>query len=141
MMEQNLFAGMESAARRSHLEAEAYKVVEGEPYDRPLEDGELDERKNALLTTLEKMDSLGDEKKEVMAEFKYRLDAFKKALGTLKLELRTGHTRSVGTLYYIPDYDARRMGLYTDEGTLISSRGLLPEERQQNVFMRRSAGE
>lgn len=140
-MDQSLFAGLDPATRLSHLEAEAFKVVAGEPYDRTLEEGELDQRKNSLLTTLVKMDSLEDEKKIIMADFKHRQDGHKKTLGLLKQELRTGTTRTVGTLYYIPDYEARRMGIYDEGGNLVQSRGLLPEERQQNMFMRRASND
>ncbi|TGE29759.1 hypothetical protein [Hymenobacter metallicola] len=136
-METLLYPNADEQTRRDMLESEAFKVVDGEKYDRRLSDAEIEDRRHEAVKLLDKQDELAVEKKEVMDDFKARASSLNKKLSTLRQEARTGVTNETGKLYYIPDYDARRMGIYNGAGELINSRGLLPEERQQNMFASR----
>ena len=49
-------------------------------------------------------------------------------------EIKTKQTTVEGTLYHIPNYDESMMETFDENGELVSSRRLRPEEKQGTVF-------
>lgn len=121
-MEQFLLPNSDAQTRRDTLESMAAKVVEGEKYDRRLSDEEVAQRRVVVLRQLDKLGDIAEAKKAAMDEFKAEASAESKLLEAARMEAKTGIATEKGQLYYIADYDLRKMGMYNEHGELVNSR-------------------
>jgi gas vesicle protein len=125
---------MSPEVRRQILTDNADKIEES-TYQKPLTPEELDLRRAQLSDKDIELADLEDEKKEMMAGIKQRMDAVKTVKKTLRAEVRTRQTTVTGKLYHVANHDNNMMESFDEEGNLVSSRRLLPNERQSRFYI------
>lgn len=108
--------------------------IEETTYYKPLTAEELDLRREELTDNAIKLSEYEDEKKEVMQEFKLKMDPLAKANKKLLTEVKTRQAEVSGALYLMANHEEGMMETYDSNGELISSRRLRPEEKQKNIF-------
>ena len=123
-----------TAKERLMILQENAAKVEQTTYQKSLTQDELAIRHEDLAKNCIKLSSIDDEKKEVAADFKAKTDPLNIANKTLLTEIKTKQTTVDGTLYHIANHDDGFMETYDNEGMLISTRRLRPEEKQTNIF-------
>src|SRR5690606_14221560 len=72
-------------------------------------------------------------KKEFLSEFKAKVSPMKLKLNELMGMIRTKVEEVTETVYLIADHEDDMMGYYNEDGLLVSSRPLRPEERQFRI--------
>lgn len=115
------------------LQENAHKV-EQTTYQKSLSADELAARREDLADNCIKLNQFEDELKEVKDDFKLKMDPLKTTNKTLLTEIKTKQTTIDGTLYHLSNHEEGMMETYDNEGILVSSRRLRPEEKQGNVF-------
>lgn len=108
--------------------------IEETTYYKPLTADELDLRREELTDNAIKLSEHEDEKKEIMGEFKVKMDPLIKRNKKLLSECKTRQAEIVGALYYMANHDDGMMETYDAAGELIASRRLRPDEKQKNIF-------
>ena len=118
--------------RKLVLQSEALAIVEGK-FVKPLGPEELAYYKDQLAEKSILQATILDELKDVKADFKARLDPvatdISKALSAVKFK----QIECDGTLYKMADFDNKLIHQVDDLGNIISSRQMLPEERQFRI--------
>lgn len=109
--------------------------VEQTTYQKQLNEDELSERRECLADNCIKLNNLEDELKEVKDKFKADMDPLKAKNKTLLTEIKTKQSTVDGILYHMADYENGMMETYDEEGLLISSRRLRPDEKQGRMFV------
>ena len=108
--------------------------MEKTTYQKKLSFNELAERCEDLAKNCIKLSSIDDEIKLSNTDFKGRKDPLKTANKNLLAEIKTEQTTVDGTLFHLSNHDTGIMETYDEDGYLISSRRLRPEEKQTNIF-------
>jgi len=108
--------------------------IEETTYYKPLTQEELDLRRENLTDNAIKLSEFEDEKKDAMADFKAKMDPLTKENKKLLTEVKTRQAEVSGSLYHLSNHDDGMMETYDQNGELISTRRLRPEEKQQNIF-------
>lgn len=108
--------------------------IEETTYYKPLTQEELDLRRENLTDNAIQLSEYEDDKKEMMADFKLKMDPLTKENKKLLTEVKTRQAEVSGNLYYLANHEDGMMETYDENGELISSRRLRPEEKQQNIF-------
>ena len=118
--------------RRSVLESEALSVEEGK-YTKPLSKEELAFYKDQLADKSIQQATILDELKSVKEDFKARLEPvqseIKKSLSAVKFKA----IECDGRLYKLADFEDQMIHKVDELGNVISSRKMLPEERQFRI--------
>ena len=115
------------------LQENAAKIEQAN-YQKPLSADELAARREDLADNCIKLNQFEDELKEVKDDFKLKMDPLKTSNKTLLTEIKTKQTSIDGTLFHLANHEDGMMETYDNDGFLISSRRLRPEEKQGNVF-------
>ena len=108
--------------------------VEVTTYQKPLSELELSERREILTENSIKLFDLGEQKKEATKEFKDQIEPLRKDNNKLLGEIRTGQASVDGTLFHMANHEESMMEIYDNEGLLVTSRRLKPEEKQGNLL-------
>lgn len=108
-------------------------------YIKPLSQEELDGMRENLAENFIKLNDLEEDKREVNADFKRKMDPISQANKILLSDIKTKQTTVLGTLYHLADYDNSMMVTYDESGEFISSRRLKPDEKQGGLFTMRPA--
>lgn len=108
--------------------------VEQTAYQKNLSADELAARREDLADNCIKLNALDDELKEIKDDFKLKIDPLKTKNKTLLTEIKTKQTTIDGTLYHMANHEDGMMETYDQEGMLIGSRRLRPEEKQGTIF-------
>lgn len=108
--------------------------VEQTTYQKTLSAEELAARREDLADDCIKLNQFEDELKEVKGDFKSKMDPLKAANKIRLTEIKTKQSTTDGTLYHIANHEDSMMETYDNEGVLISSRRLRPEEKQGTIF-------
>lgn len=124
--------GLSHGERKLLLEQNADKIEKGK-YQKTLTQEEIEGRYQTVALNMKDVYGLEQEKKEVMAEFKEKLDPLIKSNKTLVREIATGQTEINGTLYHLANHISGMMETYDDECELVASRRLLPAEKQLSI--------
>lgn len=113
-----------------------------------LSQAEMDQRREKLADNSIKLFKLGEELKEVKAEFKEKMEPLTRENNEVMEELDTRQREKDGELFFVPNYDPTEdfpmgsMEIYDENGDLISVRRLEPNERQERVrFMKLAAND
>jgi hypothetical protein len=114
--------------------------VEQTTYQKSLSAEDLAGRREDLADNCIKLNSFEDELKEVKDDFKLKMDPLKNHNKTLLTEIKTKQTTVDGTLFHLANLEDGMMETYTEEGELISSRRLRPEEKQTSIFNLKKVG-
>ena len=109
--------------------------IEQTTYQKPLSEEELAIRKDQLTENSIKLGDLEEEKAETVARFKESIDPLKAANKQLLFELRMKQAKVDGTLYHMANHDEGMMETYDDQGELVSTRRLRPDERQGRILL------
>lgn len=115
------------------MQENAHKV-EQTTYQKSLSQDELAARREDLADNCIKLNQLEDELKEVKDDFKMKMDPMKTSNKTLLTEIKTKQTTIDGTLFHLANHEDGMMETYDNDGYLISSRRLRPEEKQGTIF-------
>lgn len=91
---------------------------------------ELNDVKDYFISTTVEMKKLEDRKKEFQEWFKNEMKPLKDRYAELQEQLRYKVIEVTEDVLYIADHDEGMMGMYNEEGDLISQRPLKKEERQ-----------
>lgn len=115
------------------MQENAHKV-EVTTYQKALSSEELATRREDLADNCIKLNKLEDDLKEVKDQFKLEMDPLKNKNKVLLSEIKTKQTTVDGTLYHLSNHEDGMMETYDQDGYLVNSRRLRPEEKQGNVF-------
>ncbi len=123
-----------TAKERLMIMQENAAKVEVTTYQKVLTADELSARREDFVDNCEKLGKLEDELKEIKDDFKLRTDPLSKANKKLLTEIKTKQTSVDGTLYLMANHEDGMMETYDNDGFLVSTRRLRPEEKQANIF-------
>lgn len=126
---------MPSADRKLTLQNEALEITEG-LYTRELSPEELTVWKDKLSETSVKQATILEEFDQVKEDFKARLDPLKSELKAAITAVKYRAVQESGRLYKMPDHDEQMIYVLDESGSVVSSRKMLPEERQFRISMR-----
>lgn len=119
--------------RKMLLEQNADRIEQNE-YLKPLTPEDLDLRREKLTDNAIQLSDLEEEKKEAMADFKAKIDPLTKENKGLLVEIKTRQAKVSGVLYHMANHEEGMMETYDENGELIQSRRLRPDEKQQSIF-------
>jgi hypothetical protein len=122
-----------SKERLMILQENASKI-EVTTYQKSLSADELAARREDLADNCIKLNQFEDELKEIKDDFKLKMDPLKTSNKTLLTEIKTKQSTVDGTLFHMANHEDGMMETYDNEGFLISSRRLRPEEKQGTIF-------
>lgn len=110
-------------------------------YLKAFTEDEIVEMKNRLSSVSIEMDDIEDEKKDVNAHFKAKLDPLKNERKSLLKNIKQKAILVVEDCFKFIDYENKRVEYYNAVGDLIESRPLSPGENQRKMFPMRSGTE
>lgn len=119
--------------RKIVLLGEAIGEAEQGVYMKPLSAEELAEQKDHLAARSIEQAKLLKELDEIKKSFKNRLDPIKSNIAFSVDAIKNQAIQISGLLWKLPDYDNNLVHIVDDMGTVISSRQMMPKERQYNV--------
>lgn len=123
-----------TAKERLMIMQENAAKVQQTSYQKSLPADELAARREDLADNCIKLNSFEDELREVKDDFKLKMDPLKLTNKTLLTEIKTKQSTVEGTLFHLANHEDSMMEIYDNEGYLIESRRLRPEEKQGNIF-------
>lgn len=119
---------------RQILLSENADKVETTTYFKPLSQEELDLRREKLTDNAITLSEYEDQKKEIMDDFKEKMKPLAEENKQILTEVKTRQAKVEGTLYHLANHDEGFMETYDEQGELVSSRRLRPDEKQQKLF-------
>ena len=128
-----------TAKERLMILQENAQKIEVTTYQKNLTDDELAVKREDLAENHIKLDQFEDEFSEVKQNFKLKVKPLKNANKVILAEIKTKQTSVDGTLFHMANHEDGMMEIYDQEGILISSRRLRPEERQGAIFSLKTA--
>jgi hypothetical protein len=118
--------------RQTLLVGESVKTEE-QAYMKALTDDELQIRRERIVQVSLMKSVIEDEYKTIKDEFKLKLDPLKDEFSQLLDELRVKMIEVTGKVFTLPDHDNQMMHFIDESGNVLSSRRMLPEERQYRM--------
>lgn len=113
--------------------------IEQTTYQKPLTLEEITARREDFTNNSIALNRLEDEFKEVKDRFTIKTNPLKESNKKILEEIKTQQTTVDGTLFHLMNHEEGMMETYDQEGYLISSRRLRPEEKQIPVFNLKTA--
>lgn len=133
-MKQNLFPdGMPAKDRRDNLQAMAHSI-ENTSYYVNLTQDELDIRREKLTDNFIKISDIKNELDQVTKKLKSEQKPLIEENAELLQNIKTKTEEKSGVLYHVDDQEGGMMHSYDEEGYLVSSRRLRPDEKQSSIF-------
>lgn len=108
--------------------------IEQTTYQKSLSIDELAARREDLADDCIKLNQFEDELKIVKDDFKDKMEPLRMANKLRLTEIKTKQSTVDGTLFHMANHEEGMMEIYDNDGYLISSRRLRPEEKQANIF-------
>ena len=121
------------------LQTNAERIEQGE-YWVPLEGEDLDGKREAFANISITVNQLEREKKDFMEDFKARMKEPKEKQEALLDEIDQRQERRNGKLYHMINYEASTMDSYDEDGWLIASRRLRPDEKRSSKIFNLNTG-
>lgn len=118
--------------RQSVLQGEAL-AVEEQVYMRPLTEDEIGQKKDELVQASLLKAVIEEELKNIKEEFKARIEPLKDQITDSLTAIKNKAIESKGQVYRLPDYDNQMIHTVDVMGVVLSSRRMLPEERQFRI--------
>lgn len=113
---------------------DAYSTeVKDQTYMKPLSQDELHIKREELAQIAMQQSVLLDELASVKKDYKLKLDPLSHQFSQTLTEIKTKSVEVNGKTYKVPDYDNQMIHFVSEEGMVISSRAMLPEERQYTI--------
>lgn len=133
-MDRELGKDIESGARRiDFLESNCDKIEE-KGYMKRFTPEEMARMKEGLSETDIEINDIEEEKKEVVKDFKARLEPLTDERKRLLKGLKNKAEYVTEKCYKFVDMEVREVGYYNADGDLIESRPAYPDELQGNIF-------
>lgn len=109
-------------------------IIEETKYQKPLTQDDLDLRRERLTDNCIKLSELEEEKKEVVKGYKDRMDPLIADNKILMSEVRTKQSTVQGRLFHMKNHDTSMMETFDEDGLLVSTRRLRPDEKQKTIM-------
>lgn len=106
---------------------------------KPLDETELAALKDELAQTAIKRALLEDEMATVIEDYKSRIKPLKEKFAETLDAIKHKAVDAVGTVYLMQDFDNQMIHYVSEDGTVINSRRMKPEERQTRFQIDRAA--
>jgi hypothetical protein len=132
-MENVFMPEMEPKQRLQLLKDTADKIEETK-YQKPLSQDDMDLRREKLTENCIRLSELEDEKKEAMAEFKEKMQPMVVENKLLLTEVKTKQQTVFGQLFHLANHESGFMETYDEDGLLVGTRRLRPDERQGSIL-------
>lgn len=110
----------------SHEETTYYKDLTPE---------ELEFKREAFVENASKLNQMEEELSDIKKDFKQRIDPIKEENKALLVEVRTRKARVTGQLFHMANHEDGMMETYDENGDLVSTRRLRPDEKQGRLFI------
>lgn len=121
-----------SQARKDFFEAYATKT-QTQSYLRPLTESQLAQAREDFAQLAIDKAKIDDDFSKVKEEFKNQLKPLASKISYKLQAIKTKAEEVNGPVHNIPDYDNHKIYTIADDGTLLGSRMMLPEERQMSI--------
>jgi len=131
-MESKIFPGLPPDELKRVLTDNADQV-ENTTYMKSLTETQLAERREKLVENSIQLGIMEDELDSVKAEYKIKMKPLKLDNANLLTQLKHKQAEVKGFLYHIASHEEGMMGTYDENGELISSRRLRPDEKQLHI--------
>lgn len=118
--------------RQSVLQGEAL-AIEEQVYMRPLTEEEIGQKKDELVQASLLKAVIEEELKNIKEEFKAKIEPLKDQITDSLTAIKNKAIESKGQVYRLPDYDNQMIHTVDNLGIVLSSRRMLPEERQFRI--------
>lgn len=118
--------------RLAILEGESASVEETQ-YQKPLNEVETNVLQSDLIQAMIKKGFLEEELDRVKKDYKERIEPLKEIVSEGIESLKTRSASRKGRLYKMIDYEEKHVYFVDTEGNILSSRMMLPEERQMHI--------
>jgi hypothetical protein len=128
-----------STKERLMILQENAQKIEQTTYQKNLTDEELAARREDLAENHIKLGQYDDEAQEFKHEFKKKVEPLRNSNRIILQEIKTKQTSVDGTLFHMANHEDGMMETYDQEGVMISSRRLRPDERQGAIFTLKTA--
>lgn len=132
-MEKQILQNLSKKDRVDNLQTMAHSVEET-TYYRQLTPSELEVRQEKFIANTMKINDLETKKKSFVATTTSEQKPLKIESVELLQTLQTKSEKVEGVLYHIDDQDEGMMNSYDEDGNLVSSRRLRPDEKQSSIF-------
>lgn len=123
---------MTAEDRKLVLESEAIAVEEGK-YEKPLSPEELAFYKDEVADNAIKQAMIIDELTDIKKNFKAKLEPIAITIKTALRNIKHKSMEQDGRLYKVADFEDQMIHKVDELGNVISSRKMLPEERQFRI--------
>jgi uncharacterized protein YaaN involved in tellurite resistance len=123
-----------SAEERKRILEENASSIDDATYQRPLTEDELVIKRESLADNYIKLNQEEDELKAIKDSFKKVMDPLKQANRELLNQIKTKQETVNGILYHLAQHEDGMMETYDQDGFLIGTRRLRPDEKQGNIF-------
>jgi uncharacterized coiled-coil DUF342 family protein len=110
-------------------------------YYKDLNDEDLDQKREELTANFIEISQHDDELDEAKAIYKAKAQPLKDANKELLNEVKTRKSMLKGMVYNIANHDDGMMETFNEQGQMIGSRRLKPEEKQQKLFPLKKAAD
>ena len=121
------------AERKELLQADAIDIQENVQYTKPLTDDEVRFYKDELTENSILQATILEEKKLMNEAFKEKLKPVAQKISESLQAAKYKAITCTGTIYRLADYDQYMVHTVDTDGNLISSRTMLPAERQLRI--------
>jgi len=133
-MSQEIYLKSLSANERlQHLQTNAHSIDEGK-YSRAISADEKTVLRERHTDNSIKLSDLKEEFDEVKKAYKENIEPFVLENKVMLAEIRTSQRFEKGTLYHLANHESGFMESYNQDGELISTRKLRPDEKQAGLF-------
>lgn len=133
MSQENFLRSLNSRERLEYLQSNASKIDEGK-YNKQLADDEITAAKDVLSENCIKINDLEEELDVIKKQYKEKMKPFRIESSQLMNQIRSRQQTVDGVLYHLANHDSGWMETYNDEGELIGTRKLRPDEKQAGLF-------
>ena len=134
MADKFLFQNESPEERKRSLQNTADSVLREKKFYKKLDSDELNFKRKAYTDLSLKLADIEDEKKEVMKDFKDRVDMIKPQVKALGSEVRTGHAQFEGNLYGFVDSQTLMVYFYSESGELIETETRPATQEELGLF-------
>lgn len=134
-LKKNLFegAGLDAQETIENLEGLAVDISENESYIKPFEVEKIEEMEAELVALNKKIVKEEEKLKTISDPLKASLKEKRTVAKDLSKQLNDGGEEVKARTFSIPDHENGMMGVYTEQGILLSSRPFTPREKQLHI--------
>lgn len=141
-MKHFLFSGNESPEEIKRILLDNCSGRDTTTFHRRLTEDEIKERSELLVDNMLSVSKADQELADAKEEHKNTVKPLLAANKTLLHELKSKHAEVEGTLYLLPNFESGMMEFVDENGDIIHTRKLKPDERQGNIIhMARAVGQ